>query len=132
MDINNITYGEVLKFFDGEFNKVDVYIAYKNSQEEKEEVRDIIKEFPKNNGQLYDFNWVDKEKSIGIVTCIKDGKPIAHIPYLNLDGQKGLTTRTHNTYDKAVIECLCYKYLKQSNVSNSPSEWIFKMLEMEQ
>ena len=127
MDLNKVTYGEMLDFFNNikPSDKVDIYVAYQTMKDELEIRKKILSMFPAAENRDYDLNFVDPEKREAIVAIKENKKVIAYIPYL---ASSGVALKMYTNYDEALVGLLCFKYCENS--ADIPDKYICKMIDI--
>ena len=128
MDLNKVTYGEMLEFFNNikPSDKVDIYVAYQTMKEEMDIRKIILSMFPSSETREYDLTFIDPDKKEAIITVYENKKVIAYIPYV---AQYGLAMKMYTNYDEALVGLLCYKQANGEN-SNTPERYICKMIDI--
>ena len=127
MDLNKVTYGEMLDFFNNikPSDKVDIYVAYQTMKDELEIRKKILSMFPASENRDYDLNFIDPEKREAIVAIKENKKVIAYIPYL---ASSGVALKMYTNYDEALVGLLCFKHC--GNSTDIPDKYICKMIDI--
>ena len=128
MDLNKVTYGEMLEFFNNikPSDKVDIYVAYQTMKEEMDIRKTILSMFPSSETREYDLTFIDPDKKEAIITVYENKKLIAYIPYI---AQYGLAMKMYTNYDEALVGLLCYKQANGDS-ENIPDRYICKMIDI--
>lgn len=128
MDPGQITYGELKSFKEKIFNYnseeiLNLYLEHLEFQKKEEIEQKVLDLFPKFEGQKLEINFIDKEKTMAVVTVYRYDEIVCYFSYCY---DYGILGNNFKSFDQAILGCLCKKY----GGTPSPLYWFLKMMEI--
>lgn len=128
MDPGQVTYGELKSFKEKIFNYnneeiLNLYLEHLEFQKKEKIEQEVLNLFPKFEGQKLEIDFIDKKKTMAVVTVYSHDEIICYFSYYN---NYGILSNNFKSFDQAILGCLYKKYTQYS--APSPLHWILKML----